>query len=1473
MVQMEAETSRIVYIERAGTMSQVISADELRQLSDLKVTGNFNSSDVYFINNALSTSSTLISIDMGEANYDSNSWSVNLRLSNLSSIVLPKGITSIGSSAFADCSSLTSITIPNSVIDIGEKAFYKCKTLLNITIPNAITTIGASAFYGCNSLENVVLPNGVTTIGSYAFAGCDNLSLIELPENLTTIRDGAFYDCKKLVSIVFPQGLTSIADRTCNGCFSLVNVEIPEGVTNIGKDAFNGCRSLSSITIPSSVTSIGGAAFEYCSSLSSARFASVESMCNISYGDNGAKPTFVAHHIYIGNSSEEIKELVIPSSVSSIEDYLFRQCSSIESVYVSEGVTQIGKYAFAQCSNLSEVFFKEGLESIGQSAFEYCDKLTSLEIFEGVKSIGENAFNGCENLFFISIPGSTISIGGNAFNRCDNLQGVRFASVESMCLIEYGGVRAKPTFYTHNIYIGNSEEKIKNVVIPPTVSSIPDDLFKSCESIEELTIPTSVVKIGNTAFSGCKNLRKARFGSIESLCNIDFGSGSIPFTQGLQLYIGDSEEEIREIIIPSTVKKITDYLFSQCKTLERVTMSEGITSIGAGSFQGCENLVSVIIPEGIESIGSSSFLDCYRLANVTIPNSVSFIGDKAFYNVELLEFVSTTVPQYINENIFNEGTIIVAPTEAYEDYCTFPALQNQALLGRIAPGRSQLFQSIEVQAMNNGSGILNAMGIEGMTHVYNLTLRGTINGYDIMVLRNKMPKLRHLDMTDVDIVANPYEYCQGCHTEDNRLGPNTFSGQTYLFGIKLPKSIKSIGESAFQGCSNLKEAIIESNVSDIGNSSFKDCSALYEITIPCSVVSIGNAAFNGCHRIKTISFHEGLRVIGQEAFRNCYDLKNVILPSTIERISNGAFSYCIGIDELVLPDNIREIGQSAFAGCKQLKSIHIPPMVEAIGNSAFEGANSLNDIFVYMANPNDITISQNTFSTWQTATLHVPSFGYGEYYLHTQWGKFLHLEKFDEEYKSFYTKNTMILDHNTGVIEGSPDALLYQQGSLIVNENEKQLLGEVTLTNDGNEGSSLIAECTGNIIAESISLNINVQAEKWHFFCFPFDVDLSNVVYDGDYIWRQYDGAKRSRREGGWQNLPNGTTSLQAGRGYIFRGTTSGVLHLEVSHPTLIGDDVCEELNTYESADTDPADANWNFVGNPYTSYYVVDEDTYNAPITVWTGNGYEAYRPGDDDYEFAPYEAFFVQTSATTNIMNFSADNREGYEGVQATQSQRRVARAQKKVNPNRLLVNLHLGVQGEEDYHDKTRVVFNDECSSDYESDCDAAKFFSDERRAELYTIGSDGTQYAINERPEDGGYVDLGFVANQKGRYSISAQRMDVPMLLVDDVMDTTFDLRNGAYEFSSAKGTFNKRFHLKRYEGITTSIKDLADQIGMTFSISDGTISIEGLNDATRVCLYNTVGQQMATRQGNGTLTAIPGACIISVGKLSAKVQIK
>lgn len=185
--------------------------------------------------------------------------------SRLTSIEIPSGVTSIGQSAFLDCSTLTHVTIPEGVISIGDWAFEWCEKLSHINIPNSVISIGNMVFFGCESLP---ITNGVRYAGGCAVGVEDtSLTTYNLKNGTRFIDSHAFSQCKNMRSIVIPNGVISIGSGSFSDCKSLTSIIIPNSVTEIRGNAFGWCTSLTSITIPDNVVLIGDNAFSYCESL------------------------------------------------------------------------------------------------------------------------------------------------------------------------------------------------------------------------------------------------------------------------------------------------------------------------------------------------------------------------------------------------------------------------------------------------------------------------------------------------------------------------------------------------------------------------------------------------------------------------------------------------------------------------------------------------------------------------------------------------------------------------------------------------------------------------------------------------------------------------------------------------------------------------------------------------------------------------------------------------------------------------------------------------------------------------------------------------------------------------------------------------------------------------------------------------------------------------------------------------------
>ena len=187
-------------------------------------------------------------------------------------------MTSIGKSAFSDCSSLTSITIGNSVKSIGDYAFYGCSGLKDVYIADLEKWCKISfGDYWANPLiyaHNLYLNNELITD-------------LVIPSSVTSIGDYAFYVCRGLTSVTIGNSVTSIGKSAFGGCSGLTSITIPGSVTSIGYEAFSGCSGLTSVTIPSSVTSIGYEAFAYCRTLTKIIFNGTTAQWNkINKGNN-----------------------------------------------------------------------------------------------------------------------------------------------------------------------------------------------------------------------------------------------------------------------------------------------------------------------------------------------------------------------------------------------------------------------------------------------------------------------------------------------------------------------------------------------------------------------------------------------------------------------------------------------------------------------------------------------------------------------------------------------------------------------------------------------------------------------------------------------------------------------------------------------------------------------------------------------------------------------------------------------------------------------------------------------------------------------------------------------------------------------------------------------------------------------------------------------------------------------------------
>lgn len=331
--------------------------------------------------------------------------------------------------------SAETLTIPSkldgyTVTSIGDSAFKECTSLTSVNIPSGVTSIESWAFGRCRNLTNVNIPDSVTSIGNWAFGSC-NLSSLTFGKELKVIGQYAFPFNKNLKSVTFNNNLEIIDRYAFDTCISLKEIIIPNNVREIGLCAFNGCTELEKVTIPDSVTSIGGSAF-YKTAIYNSQPDSVVYVDGWACGYNGKMPENTSIAFREGTKgiadsaflSSMLKSVNIPDSVANIGNSSFRACSSLTSVTIGNGVTSISKESFSGCSSITDIKFGNSVTTIGASAFYNCSSLESITFPDGLTSIGDSAFYRCTGLKNIVFPDNLTEICGNAFTCCSSLERV-----------------------------------------------------------------------------------------------------------------------------------------------------------------------------------------------------------------------------------------------------------------------------------------------------------------------------------------------------------------------------------------------------------------------------------------------------------------------------------------------------------------------------------------------------------------------------------------------------------------------------------------------------------------------------------------------------------------------------------------------------------------------------------------------------------------------------------------------------------------------------------------------------------------------------------------------------------------------------------------------------------------------------------------------------------------------------------------
>ena len=506
---------------------------------------------------------------------------------------------------------VTKIVIPSSVTSIGDSAFYDCKNLdLVINNTERNVTVGSNAFEGCKSVtweipdkESTGLQFEVSgTTATVVKGDYSKLDSVFIPSKVkingsvytvTGIVNNAFYNCKNLTYVNVSEGVTNMGIAIFSGCENLETVVLGEGIEKISNSLFYGCASLSDINIPASVTEIDGSAFEGCASL-----ASIDIPANVT--------NIVEYAFYNCLNLASINVDDKNPAYASVDGVLYNKEKTIlvqvpgkfqGKFTIPSGVTKIESTAFGSCKGLTGVEIPNTVTSISEFAFEDCTGLTNLTIPSSVKYIDWKAFKGCENLDVVILNAEEdVTVGSGALDDCKSVTWKIIDESESP--LKFKVLTDSTAEVTKENCVEGSVAIPSKVVIDGktySVVRIAYKAFENCKGLTNITIPTSVIEIDAEAF---KN---------SGLTTIELPSSITSF--GYAVF--KSCSFLVSVKIPSSVESIGESAFADCTSLTNLELSSNVKIIGVQAFAGCENLDLVIDnSEDNVEVRPQAFLNC-----------------------------------------------------------------------------------------------------------------------------------------------------------------------------------------------------------------------------------------------------------------------------------------------------------------------------------------------------------------------------------------------------------------------------------------------------------------------------------------------------------------------------------------------------------------------------------------------------------------------------------------------------------------------------------------------------------------------------------------------------------------------------------------------------------------------------------------------------------------------------------------------
>ena len=977
-----------VTLTEAGTLSGMISNEELNSLTELTVNGPVNGSDIKIIRAMGGTLKTLNMknariVEGGDSYYLTDKFTQNdvigdymfYAMTAMEKIVMPKDVWTIGSwnnnnpwnadktklsghpasynssynnndnfgcASFYQCVNLREIEFPTTLVYICSKAFGNCVKLTSVTIPEGVELLGNSIFRNCSELVSASLPS---TLGNLNKMNSENYDIINYAgyKNINGAMDSnsnisqpsyessygclaTFYNCPKLKDVTLAEGIKLLMNRMFLNCTALTSITLPSTLARVNS-AFIGCSGLTEITFPETVVEIGSLAD--CTGLTT---LSIPSNVNVNdfFCTNCTALTSVN---FKGNVGTRI------SSTS------FSGCAALTSVNIPTGVVTIGNNSFAGCASLAQLTMPEPLATIGEYAFRNSG-LTGITFQRNLTIIGKYAFDGCKDLVSINFPANVTEIKEYTFNDCVKLKNIELPN---------GLIYIKD-------YAFNGCASLGKVTIPGGVQNISPGAFKN-SGLTEVILKEGVMSLSNNSFDGCLLLKKVTFPttmktiggfSNTGIKEIAFAEGATP--EAISDYAFLNCDSLSTITLPNSIKSLGTGAFYDCDTLKTVKLPTGITKIAKQAFYHCGFLQSITIPQNVTEIGAEAFAACSKLTTISLPSALTTIGIASFHSTGL---TSITLPEGMTT--IEPGTFGKSKLKSIKLSKSLKQItsNNESYNLGSLPNEYYDFRKYINMYRDDSGAFQNCKELESID----------LNGAVLTILGsytfNECDKLRSIDLSSTKLEEIPTSAFYSCDSlraitfpsTVKTIGQQAFYYNLSLESLKMPAALTSIYNNAFNECKkirsidlsatsltkieswfsnvdSLRTVKLPSTVIEIGESAFAG-SPIEEINFPASLTTIGNYAFSG-NRLKTVDLSATQFTTINNWFANNNKLRTVKLPETVTTLGENAFNNCY-ITGINFPSSLTTISNNALNYC-QIDTLRLPATVTEIGNSAFRYA-------------------------------------------------------------------------------------------------------------------------------------------------------------------------------------------------------------------------------------------------------------------------------------------------------------------------------------------------------------------------------------------------------------------------------------------------------------------------------------------------------------------------------------------------------